>query len=113
MGSRITNNRSGQLISFIENRTKSRLKMLGEKVVERAQALCPFRTRDLIDSIHAEVLKTRVKIIADAKSHSGKNVSYAYWVETGTGRGPAQPFLRPALISVTQDLEEAFKGWKL
>jgi len=113
MASRITNDWTQSLISHIESRSASKLAMLGEKVVSRARALVPVRTGQLQKSIHAEILKTRVKIIADARTHSpGSNVSYAYWVETGTGRGPAQPFLVPALMSVTNDIKIAFKDWQ-
>jgi len=110
MASGITADRSGRLISFIENRSVEVLEQLAEKVVERAKELVPVRTGDLRDSIHAEILKTRVKIIADAKNDSGH--SYAYYVETGTGRGPAQPFLRPALQSVIPDIQRSFSNWK-
>jgi len=112
MASVITDDNIGALIGHIESRSKKELKRIGEQVVNIAQQLVVYRTGNLHNSIHVKVLKTRVKIIADAKSHSGDGSSYAYYVETGTGRGPAQPFLRPALLSITPDLIEAFKDWQ-
>jgi len=110
MASGIVTNRSGALISFVEHRTLQRLSEIGDKIVERAQGLCPVRKGELRGSIHKVVLKTRVKVIADAKNDSGH--SYAYYVETGTGRGPAQPFLRPAMMAVLPHIKAAFSDWK-
>jgi len=113
MPSQITNDWTGVLIGRIESRSQERLERLGEQGVQMAKSLCPVRTGDLRESIHAEVLKSRVKIIADARTHYGKsNVSYAWWVETGTGRGPAQPFIRPTLQYLTGKAVEEFSNWR-
>ena len=103
-------NRTKELIVFIEHRSQQRLGEIGDKIVERAQQLVPERTGELRGSIHKVVLKTRVKVIADAKNDQGK--SYAYYVETGTGKGPAQPFLQPAMMAVLPHIREAFSDWK-
>lgn len=111
MASAITNDWTGILIGRIESRSKKRLEKLGEMGVQMARSLVPVRTGRLKASIHAEVLKTRVKIIADAR-RDADNISYAWWVETGTGRGPAQPFLRPTLQYLTGKIPEQFSKWK-
>lgn len=110
MASGIRTNRSRKLIAFIEHRSHQRLDEIGDKLVERAQELCPVRKGELRASIHKVVLKTRVKVIADAKNDQG--TSYAYYVETGTGRGPAQPFLRPAMMAILPHIRKSFSDWK-
>lgn len=110
MASGIRTNRSKELIAFIEHRSVQRLEEIGDKIVDRAKDLVRVKTGFLQSSIHKVVLKTRVKVIADAKNDQGK--SYAYYVETGTGRGPAQPFLRPAMKAVVPHIRKSFTNWK-
>jgi len=111
MASGIRTDNSGKLIAFIESKSEEKLNAIGDKIVEMAQILCPVKDGDLQDSIHKVVLKTRVKVIADAKNSAGH--SYAYYVETGTGRGPAQPFMRPALMAALPFIQKSFKDWNV
>ena len=110
MASGIITDNTGKLIAFIESRSEQKLNGIGDKIVDMAQILCPVRDGNLKASIHKVVLKTRVKVIADAKNSSGK--SYAYYVETGTGRGPAQPFMQPALMAAQSFIQKSFSNWK-
>ena len=95
-GAQITGNYKVVVENLIRKRIQTKLTKIGAIVVKRAKQLCPVRTGALKKSIHAEVSQGRVEIIADTE--------YAYYVETGEGRGPAQPFLRPALHSIEKDI---------
>jgi HK97 gp10 family phage protein len=61
----------------------------GEVFLYHAQALCPVDTGYLRESGHLELLSDNVLIVFDAE--------YASYVEFGTSKMEAQPFLRPAL----------------
>ena len=56
-----------------------------------AKRLCPVDTGNLRSSITPEVLSW-------AEGYVGTNVNYAPWVEYGTVRTPAQPFMEPAFL---------------
>jgi HK97 gp10 family phage protein len=58
-------------------------------ILEYAQDLCPVDTGFLRDSGHLVPEESDVSIVFDAE--------YASYVEFGTSRMEAQPFLRPAL----------------
>ena len=75
--------------------------------------MVPVDTGALKKSIHYEVDEENLiaKIVADAlrKTPSAKGpISYAWYVETGEGTGPAQPYMRPALHSSFNDIERIF-----
>ena len=108
----ITNDWTGVLVARVETRVQKELEEIAKKAVALAKSFVRVRTGRLRDSIHAEVLKTRVKIVADATREQDL-ISYAWWVETGTGRGPAQPFLRPALHAMGHEITEQFSKWIL
>lgn len=62
--------------------------------VERtAKRLCPVDTGRLRSSITNELASDRGGLYADV----GTNVEYGVYVELGTSRAAAQPFLRPAI----------------
>jgi HK97 gp10 family phage protein len=67
------------------------------RIERRAKQLCPVDTGRLRSSISTA-------IIVDGRSISGivgTNVEYAPYVEFGTSRMEAQPYLRPAFYAVT------------
>lgn len=67
---------------------------LAGKVAKRAKEIVPVRTGRLRDSIVASKSgKGEAEVTASAP--------YSIFVEMGTSRAPAQPFLRPALLSAT------------
>ncbi len=77
------------------------------RVVAGAQDRCPVKTGNLRASIHAsDDTPLREEVAASA--------SYAMYVEMGTVRMAAQPFLQPALLSeqdrFTQDVRDAIGG---
>ena len=78
----------------------------GDRVADRARSLCPSDTGQLRDSIDSDVtseglggMEARIGPTTDRDQRSeGKvNADVARWVELGTSRRRAQPFLRPAL----------------
>jgi hypothetical protein len=75
-----------------------RLHLFGDQVVERARDNSPYQTGNLRRSIHAE--KTG--------PHSMKletRCGYGAYVELGTARRPATPYLAPAVQETVADLE--------
>jgi len=76
---------------------------LTEKVEGEAKRLCPVDTGALQSSIHIEKKeKHRVDVVAGSSQirnpKSGVTTDeYAAYVEYGTARAPAQPYMRPAV----------------
>lgn len=64
------------------------------QVEASAKRLCPVDTNRLRSSITHRLSKDSRGLAADV----GSNVEYAVFVELGTSRARAQPFLRPALV---------------
>lgn len=63
------------------------------RVETAAKRLCPVDTGRLRSSITHQVAVD----VRGLAARIGTNVDYAPWVEFGTSRAPAQPFLVPAL----------------
>jgi len=82
-------------------RTERDLTVLGLRVQNRARELCPVDTGRLRSSIQTSGLQRDGR---GAYIKVGTNVFYAGFVEFGTSRMPAQPYLRPALL-------EAARAW--
>jgi HK97 gp10 family phage protein len=90
----------------VRKRVQTRLKKIGALIKKRAKQLVPVKTGRLKKSIHVEVTPGKVEVIADAPVNGvSGNPSYAYFVETGEGRGSAQPFLRPAIHSQIDEIQ--------
>jgi len=77
---------------------QAKLQALGDKfvsqkvlpqIVDAAKRIVPIDTGDLHDSIHAETTGEGMYVVADSE--------HAVFVEQGTSKMPAQPYLRPAL----------------
>lgn len=60
--------------------------------VDEAKVLVPVDTGALQDSIRVEVEGDLVQFAV-----GGGNIDYALYVEMGTSKMPAQPFMRPAI----------------
>lgn len=72
------------------------LARVGLRVQNAARQLCPVDTGRLRSSIVSQPGRDARGPYVDV----GTNVEYAPFVEFGTSRAPAQPFLRPALAEV-------------
>ena len=81
-----------------------------ETVYDFSQDFVPVDSGELKDSGHIDKIPGGYRLVYDAKNRSGQ--SYAGYVEYGTTRTPAQPFLNPAaeaaygLLGSNIDLEE-------
>lgn len=65
---------------------------------------CPVRTGQLRSSIRVEISPNVVTIVA-----GGDGVEYALYVEYGTSRQYAQPFMRPAVDEYIDRIEQTIK----
>lgn len=72
------------------------LARVGLRVQNAARELCPVDTGRLRASIVSVPGRDTIGPYVEV----GTNVEYAPFVEYGTSRAPAQPFLRPALAEV-------------
>ncbi|NLH62496.1 MAG: hypothetical protein GX452_13940 [Ignavibacteriales bacterium] len=73
------------------------------KIESRAKYFCPVDTGRLRASITHEISNDRLSAII------GTNVEYAPFVELGTSKMEAQPYLRPAFIEVIANIAEEYK----
>lgn len=83
----------------LEVRSEAGLRRLAIDVQNRARQLAPVDTGRLRSSI----VHTPGRDSHGAFVDVGSNVVYAAFVEFGTSRGRAQPFLRPALAEAVRD----------
>lgn len=72
------------------------LEIIGGRAESHAKAACPVDTGRLRNSITHQQESENVEVI-------GTNVEYAPYVELGTRRMKAQPFLRPAAENHTDE----------
>ena len=87
----------------IQSAITEALETIGKRVVAYAKADCPVDTGKLRDSI---------QYVVDDSDNSlsvGTNVEYAPYVEMGTSRQKAQPFLRPAVTEHTDEYKKIFE----
>jgi HK97 gp10 family phage protein len=73
------------------------LKVLGEKVEQIAKELVPVDSGYLQRSINSYIVGNRLIIEALA--------DYASYVENGSEKQEAQPFLQPAILAVADDIQ--------
>ena len=69
-----------------------------------AKRLCPVDTGRLRNSI------THVINAGEQAVYVGTNVEYAPYVELGTSRQKAQPYLRPAAVDHVSEYREIIEG---
>ena len=72
------------------------LEIIGGKAESYAKKLCPVDTGRLRNSITHQQYDEHTEVV-------GSNVSYAPFVELGTHKQKAQPFLRPAAENHTEE----------
>lgn len=83
-------NKVPQLPGMVRKAGGKGIRAIGNKIVARARQLAPVRTGQLRASINAEAQgETRFVI--------GASAPYATYVEYGTSKMAAQPYLRPAI----------------
>ena len=89
-----------KVLAEADKRIRERLTIAALMVERTAKQLCPVRTGTLKRSITHMVEKRRALV--------GSNVEYAPYVEMGTVKMTARPYLRPALESNMQKIKELF-----
>ena len=76
------------------------LEAIGLQAEGYAKMLCPVDTGRLRNSI------THTVDVNELKAYIGTNVEYAAYVEMGTSRSKAQPYLQPAVYNHTDEYSE-------
>jgi len=91
------------LASYQQNMSKEvteKIYSIGEKIIQMAQELCPVRTGRLRSSIYNVIL-------GDLLVEIGAEAEYALFVEFGTYKMAARPFLLPSVMAHEGDLLNA------
>lgn len=87
-----SHSRKDELIKATKQRMLDKLELIGEFVEGEAKNRCPVDTGNLRNSITHEVDESEISV------KIGTNVEYAPYVELGTVKMNAQPYLRTAVI---------------
>lgn len=107
-GVSVTQDNTEQVVDGINSAIGIALEEIGLLAENHAAKKCPVDTGNLRASITHEV------DTGDNAAYIGTNVEYAPYVELGTSRQKAQPFLRPAAsehgAQYRQVLEKALGG---
>lgn len=107
-GVSVIRDNAGQAVDGIDSAIGAALEEIGLLAENYAAEKCPVDTGNLRGSITYEV------DAGDNAVYIGTNVEYAPYVELGTSRQKAQPFLRPAAsehgAQYRQVLEKALGG---
>lgn len=100
--------RGAQVQSALDQAMQDAMDATAEAAKEAARERCPVDTGLLKSSIYAQV---------DARGGTarrtltvGADAPYAVYVELGTDRAPAQPFLRPAIDAEAPKLTERLRA---
>lgn len=97
------NDRRKEVISQKNSAIEKAFEAIGMQAEGYAKILCPVDTGHLRDSISHEYVKSE-----DAE-YIGTNVEYAPYVELGTSRQKAQPFLKPSASEHVDEYKKIFK----
>ena len=87
----IIDNHVEEAIAAKEEAIIKALEMIGQSAEGYAKAICPVDTGNLRNSITHQQEGDDTEVI-------GTNVEYAPYVELGTQRSKAQPYLKPAVV---------------
>lgn len=99
----VVQDNTGQVVDGIDSAIGIALEKIGLLAENYAAKKCPVDTGNLLGSITYEV------DTADNAVYIGTNVEYAPYVELGTSRQKAQPFLRPAASEHGAQYREVLK----
>ena len=93
--------RGDQFLKEMDQSSAKAMKKAVKNAADKVRALAPKRTGQLTSSIRVQGIPKGQRISVDAP--------YASYVEFGTGRTPAQPFLSPVLDNPDPILEDYAK----
>ena len=96
----VTDN-TDEMLMMKNEAVKKALVIIGLKAEKYAKEECPVRTGRLRNSISHDNDGQTVYV--------GTNVEYAPYVEMGTWKMDAQPYLRPSIENHIQEYQEIFK----
>ena len=99
---KFTSNRAA-VLSAVNAANSRALEIMGGKAESYAKQLCPVDTGNLRNSITHQQQDENTEIIGSA-------VSYAPFVELGTRRQRAQPYLRPAAENHGPEYKAIWEG---
>jgi HK97 gp10 family phage protein len=94
---------SEEILDELNNGMERALEAIGAQVENYAKMLCPVDTGNLRNSI------THVVEPSEDAVYIGSAVEYAAYVEVGTSRSKAQPYLEPAVMDHTDEYEQIAK----
>lgn len=98
----IFNSHCREALSAEEAARTRALEIIGGKAESYAKKLCPVDTGRLRNSITHQQYDERTEVV-------GTNVEYAPYVELGTHRQKAQPYLRPAVENHTAEYKRVIE----
>lgn len=98
---KFTSNKAERL-KDIRSKTARALEVIGGTAEGYAKQLCPVDTGNLRNSIAHEMRSENTVAV-------GSNVHYAPFVELGTRKMRAQPYLRPAVENHREEYEKIIK----
>ena len=98
----IRENNTDKVVKGINRAISTALEKIGLAAEGYAKQLCPVDTGNLRNSITHTATKEAVYI--------GTNVEYAPYVEMGTSRSRAQPYLKPAAQDHADEYRRIFKN---
>jgi HK97 gp10 family phage protein len=81
----------------VASQLEPKMRNLGNAIARRMQRLVPKKTWALHDTVDTETEVNGMTVTTRAGAGGGK-VGYALFVERGTSKSPAQPYMRPALL---------------
>ena len=92
-----------QVQEAVQQATERALEICGGKAETYAKRLCPVDTGNLRNSITHQQYDDHTEII-------GTNVEYAPFVELGTVKMGARPYLRPAAENHAEEYKQVFQN---
>lgn len=101
----------GQVEAYVNDAIDHALDRIGDRAVELAQNLATIDTGNMRASLTHQRYDEQTEIVGTSNQQAPyKPVDYAPYVELGTRRQRAQPFLRPAIENHMQEYKEIWQG---
>lgn len=101
---KVKNDNTQKVLADLKKAIKQSLLESGEVALKTAQEKVPYRTGKLKRSL-------ATKMDGDNKVEIGSyDVAYNVYVEAGTSRRPATPYLRPAIVDNENKIKNIFKN---
>lgn len=99
----VRNNNTQQFLSELNRAIEKSLEESGAEVENHAAYICPVDTGKLRNSLTH-------RLVDDRTCEVGTDTEYALYVEAGTSRAKAQPYLVPSLKFCAPLIEQIFRN---